>query len=915
MHTDGERACGGIGDRRHAKPVAGFGRFQILILLSVWMGTLTGAIAASAMTDPERGRPPSSGPTAEAAERMIRTAAAVLQPVYAPLAQYIVDEYELAQLEGIGIDIGGGPGNLILELSRRTPHMDWINADYNPHFRDHFVRQARMAGVASRARFLTADVHDLPLPSAWADVVVSRGSFQFWDHLERGLSEIYRVLKPGGVALIGRGFPPNLPAEEARRIRIRQARTGGPPPYDPDETAARLERAMVALGIVDYRVIRPRPPDSDDLTYGVWLEFRRPALPHDPPSVAAAFRMDEVEATDCRWRDLVRAPWTASPGLQTAGTTVYRKDALRQQAAVVADALRHVPGARMEPYGPAVDPLLTVRGQRSPHPDYALAGVDLPAFRSLANLLPAADMERLEVMRSSAALLTGGSGLSGTVDLRPRRFAVAETSADVEFGSGDRRRLFLTHGNAGSGWSYGLTAQHHHAAGSDVRHTSQEMLYVRGSGYWQPAPRLDLQTHVMHLDGRVEAASAQPTAVSRYPQTLPSLDPFRATLVAAAAHWIPDARSAANLRFARADRSRTWLEDEDDAGVDADDREWALQSLYARELGRNNVVRVGGVYHRWGAPAEPENPLRHRRAGETWSVVAMDEHRWGSLLVDGGLRWSRTTRDEAELDGGAQSAPEQLIVPPPHDPVDASVWRAQMGAAYCLPVPVSLHLNAGSGYVRPHGGGLDREEAEYANEKRLQLDAGVTAARAGWGRVTFTGYWMRRRDALEPGGSTVEFDGRYMPRYVHRDHDHQGLELEIQTAPLARVAGVFGNWTVLRARTRQEGGTMVTDARLPRHIVAAGLLTRRGGWDLNLYTRYQSSHDSMPLKDTPGAPDRQPQTLAAYATFDVTGGYTAARLNARVYGSIRNLLDKQYEIVPGYLGHGRRYAAGLRLQR
>ena len=74
------------------------------------------------------------GPTREAAERMERAANTSLAPVYAPLAEQIVLDYGLRQRRGVGIDIGGGPGHLVVELSRRTPHLQWINADYNLHY-------------------------------------------------------------------------------------------------------------------------------------------------------------------------------------------------------------------------------------------------------------------------------------------------------------------------------------------------------------------------------------------------------------------------------------------------------------------------------------------------------------------------------------------------------------------------------------------------------------------------------------------------------------------------------------------------------------------------------------------------------------------------------------------------------------
>ncbi|MDX9981491.1 MAG: class I SAM-dependent methyltransferase, partial [Lentisphaeria bacterium] len=154
-----------------------------------------------------------------AAERMIRSSETTLAPVYAPLAEHLVAELALADRTGIGIDLGSGPGTLIVELCPRSPGMHWINADINPHFFAYFCRLAEKHGVAQQVSAVFADAQNLPFRDNYADVVVSRGTYHFWPDRAAGFREIHRILKPGGAAYIGRGFPPNLPAETARAIR------------------------------------------------------------------------------------------------------------------------------------------------------------------------------------------------------------------------------------------------------------------------------------------------------------------------------------------------------------------------------------------------------------------------------------------------------------------------------------------------------------------------------------------------------------------------------------------------------------------------------------------------------------------------------------------------------------------------
>ena len=135
---------------------------------------------------------------------MIRAAEGGLAPVYAPLAEEMVERLSLADKDGVGIDLGSGPGTLIIELCKRTK-LHWINADINPHFFPYFFRRAEAAGYGGRVSAIRADACSLPFRDDFAEVIVSRGSLQFWPDLREGLAEVQRVLKPGGVAYIGRG--------------------------------------------------------------------------------------------------------------------------------------------------------------------------------------------------------------------------------------------------------------------------------------------------------------------------------------------------------------------------------------------------------------------------------------------------------------------------------------------------------------------------------------------------------------------------------------------------------------------------------------------------------------------------------------------------------------------------------------
>lgn len=218
----------------------------------------------------EKQRTADASQTATTAARMQTTSKTHLAPVYPYLAEYLVARFQLQGKVGTGIDIGGGSGILVRELAQRTKNFYWINTDINPEFASYFLPEIAPAD-AHRFGFLAADVHQLPFRTDFADLIVSRGSFQFWENKPQAFAEIYRVLKPGGWAFIGRGFSENLPVEIAKKVRANQSR--GFPKYDPAETATELHNIMKELKIEDFEIMRPHI--SADVNYGIWLIFSK----------------------------------------------------------------------------------------------------------------------------------------------------------------------------------------------------------------------------------------------------------------------------------------------------------------------------------------------------------------------------------------------------------------------------------------------------------------------------------------------------------------------------------------------------------------------------------------------------------------------------------------------------------------
>jgi SAM-dependent methyltransferase len=112
--------------------------------------------------------------------------------------------HELAGLapQGRVLEVGSGPGRLAAKLAELAPEVRVIGIDITPEMVERANALAARSGVADRVAFQVGDVAALPFPDASFDVVASTLSLHHWRDPARGLAEIDRVLRPGGVALV-----------------------------------------------------------------------------------------------------------------------------------------------------------------------------------------------------------------------------------------------------------------------------------------------------------------------------------------------------------------------------------------------------------------------------------------------------------------------------------------------------------------------------------------------------------------------------------------------------------------------------------------------------------------------------------------------------------------------------------------
>ncbi|AEF83196.1 class I SAM-dependent methyltransferase [Leadbettera azotonutricia] len=204
------------------------------------------------------------GKAAVKAREFDQIAEEVFKPIYPVISGRLL---ELAGIrKGVCIDVGCGGGHLGLAALEKGFEGSLILLDSNPHAIE--LAEKRIAG-RPQVKTLCADVHAMPLDSASADLILSRGAMWFWDK-EKSLAEIWRVLAPDGAAVLGGGYgslelKTQIYREMSERNGLdwgeqRRKKTEG---FSPDDYALVLD----AMGIQSYTVIHEASGD--------WLVLRR----------------------------------------------------------------------------------------------------------------------------------------------------------------------------------------------------------------------------------------------------------------------------------------------------------------------------------------------------------------------------------------------------------------------------------------------------------------------------------------------------------------------------------------------------------------------------------------------------------------------------------------------------------------
>jgi arsenite methyltransferase len=148
----------------------------------------------------------------------------------------LIDSLQLRGDETV-LDVGCGHGLLLIAAAKRLPRgrsigIDlWSQVDQGNNSREATLENANLEGVADRVEVCDGDMRKLPFPDASVDAVVANLAIHNISDREgrrEAISEIVRVLKPGGQIALMDFKHVGQYAEDLKKNGIADARVSGP---------------------------------------------------------------------------------------------------------------------------------------------------------------------------------------------------------------------------------------------------------------------------------------------------------------------------------------------------------------------------------------------------------------------------------------------------------------------------------------------------------------------------------------------------------------------------------------------------------------------------------------------------------------------------------------------------------------
>ena len=627
--------------------------------------------------------------------------------------------------------------------------------------------------------------------------------------------------------------------------------------------------------------------------------------------------LDEVLVIgNMRQKALLHNPIRTQSSLTSSISKVDAVELDRQGAVTLMDAMKYTPGAWIESRGRKLEQVFSVRGQRYPYPSFALNGIWQKDFEHISYYMNTANIAEVSITRSSAALLNSLTALAGVVNIKTVQPTARQARAFLKYGSLNSYRTGLSYADANDRISYTFAVNGNGTKGEKDMNGKENMLNAMASFDWRLSDKWSWGVNAYLMYGERQLYLAKKPASDVFINKKEKYDPYKAMLLASKLKYMANERFSSELQLNFARQEPLFFSTNLKTGKSVEyheiSNEFTANWINALALSRDNTLRFGMLYNYWLAPNGKCFYYGKKEKVHTLSAVVTDQHTWGNLLIDGGVRvtgqyfanWGGFSLEGAP---GIFNKVESIV-----DEWQSPEWQATFGLTYAFSEHSQLNFSYAGGVVSPRKGGLTEDRKRPHNETRMNVDLGYTLKSASAGSLAVTAFLVNRANGITYSSKTMENeDGVIMELYKNVDLRNYGVEVDYRSPVFFRSLSFFTNATLMLGQ-RNEQDKWKKDEELPCFIANLGTNFQRGRWDVNAYLNYVGPYenDRFMAKDYVSKFGKAP--LGDFLTVDLTAGYRLGKSkNLRLFVEGHNLFDNKYSTAAGYTDKGRLLFGGF----
>lgn len=523
----------------------------------------------------------------------------------------------------------------------------------------------------------------------------------------------------------------------------------------------------------------------------------------------------------------------------------------------LSEAIRRAPGVSLSQSGTrGKSSSLFMRGTESNHTLVLIDGIranNPDDGRFDFGVIPAENIERIEVMRGPGSALYGSDAIGGVINIITRQGAgPLRSGGKVEVGNfATNKQVFSLNGQLGKS-RLSLAASRLDSDGSFANDAyTNNGISLRVDRELTPESRLTFLSRLSHSKAGVPG------------QRFLSPDPFQSERTSdfnTSLQWN-------QKRGTRQDQISLGLNDRylrDDDTQDtqfnspffftAKNRVRSLEGKSAWTLGQHTLT--AGLENRREAS---ESTFFGSRATDTNAIYVQDEWKNGRLLLVPGLRHEENSQYEGYTSGRLAAA---------YNLNPTTRVKGTYGTGFKAPTFLDLFAFGGNPNLTPE----KSRGAELGLEKRF----------GGGGRAEATFF---RNDVR----NLIAYDNAAKQSINVAQARTQGLELSLDQ-PIGKGTRLILGQTF----TQIKSASAAARTRRPKYNTTANLISQQGRWNLDLGFLAQGKR-----QDADFVNEFALREYPSHYRFDLSVGY-ALKPGIEVYGRAQNLLNKSYAEVAGY---------------